>query len=378
MVANNKDDFLFQLHNELHRIGIDANEEIFADFEEHFKASASEGLTEEETCRRLGDVKEIARSYIEIESSKINSIVAHAIEADRPHVSLTKPGRDVPADLSLVKDDEEQPAPVREFTPEHIAEEVVSSSISLAKEQNEQPVREVTPEHIAEEGVPESVKANSEQTEQPKMGEPTVAEAFSAAGHAAVDAAKSAGKAVADAFSSDAMKSAGKSAAEAVKNAGHAVAETISQVVKENESKTSDNNTSDWSGEHRGDVPLTEPAKKIDDKGFDFKSLKDFRPNVNAGKLITCILLDLFLWSWLISMLVGIVGGIFGAFGGVLSAGFGVLFGANFFFISRLFLAIGLISLALIILGLGILLIKGIIAIIKHIVIMHVKAIYDL
>ena len=45
MTANNKEDFLFQLHNELHRIGIDANDDIFADFEEHFKASANEGLS---------------------------------------------------------------------------------------------------------------------------------------------------------------------------------------------------------------------------------------------------------------------------------------------------------------------------------------------
>ena len=41
MVANNREDFLFQLHNELHRIGVDASSEIFSDFEEHFKASAN-------------------------------------------------------------------------------------------------------------------------------------------------------------------------------------------------------------------------------------------------------------------------------------------------------------------------------------------------
>ena len=39
MIAKNKGDFLYNLHNELHRIGIDDDEEIFADFEEHFKAS---------------------------------------------------------------------------------------------------------------------------------------------------------------------------------------------------------------------------------------------------------------------------------------------------------------------------------------------------
>ena len=76
MIAKNKGDFLYNLHNELHRIGIDDDEEIFADFEEHFKASQEEGFTEEETCEKLGDVKEIARNYLDIQSTRINSIVA--------------------------------------------------------------------------------------------------------------------------------------------------------------------------------------------------------------------------------------------------------------------------------------------------------------
>ena len=91
MIAKNKGDFLYNLHNELHRIGIDDDEEIFADFEEHFKASQEEGFTEEETCEKLGDVKEIARNYLDIQSTRINSIVAGALENQR-RVSLTKPG----------------------------------------------------------------------------------------------------------------------------------------------------------------------------------------------------------------------------------------------------------------------------------------------
>jgi len=79
MTAKNKEDFLFNLHNELHRIGVEDSKDIFADFEEHFRASAEQGYTEEETCAKLGDVKEIARSYIDIESTMINSIVANAI-----------------------------------------------------------------------------------------------------------------------------------------------------------------------------------------------------------------------------------------------------------------------------------------------------------
>ena len=57
MIAKNKGDFLYQLHNELHRIGIDNDDEIFADFEAHFKASEEAGIPEEETCEKLGDVE---------------------------------------------------------------------------------------------------------------------------------------------------------------------------------------------------------------------------------------------------------------------------------------------------------------------------------
>ena len=118
MTAKNKDDFLFQLHTELHRIGVENNEDIFADFEEHFRASAEQGLTEEETCEKLGDVKEIARSYIDIESTRINSILANAIEDSRPHVSLKKPGRSVPASSVKNGDNTQQEnAPVAEEAP---------------------------------------------------------------------------------------------------------------------------------------------------------------------------------------------------------------------------------------------------------------------
>ena len=46
--------------------------------------------------------------------------------------------------------------------------------------------------------------------------------------------------------------------------------------------------------------------------------------------------------------------------------------------ISRIFLGMGLVLLAIIVLMLGILLIKGIIKLVKHIVMIHVKAIYNL
>ena len=174
MIAKNKGDFLYNLHNELHRIGIDDDEEIFADFEEHFKASQEEGFTEEETCEKLGDVKEIARNYLDIQSTRINSIVAGALENQR-RVSLTKPGEKLPADLSLVGGQTdaapaETPA-IREYTPEHIAEETVPASprINLVKPEApaQEAPREYTPEHIACEPEAPKQAAASAQPSQP-------------------------------------------------------------------------------------------------------------------------------------------------------------------------------------------------------------------
>lgn len=384
MVANSKSDFLFQLHNELHKIGIDDCEEIFADFEEHFKASQNEGLTEEETCRRLGDVKEIARNYVDIEDSRLNSFVAMAIENDRPHVSLTKPGRDVPADLTLVK--EEQPV-VREYTPEHISEEIYPESSPVTEPApNAEPMREYTPEHIAEEVIPQSQPANDQPESSSDKGKAeerkSVNEAFAAAG-----------KAIAEAFNSDAMKNAGKSAADAVKTAGQAVAEAIQEAKdKMHEEHNNNNNSSDRFDytpvENDNPAPENDSKPKHDpfagSKAEESGGKKNMhfdksKPRFSLLKFIIAILLDFFVWSWVLPALLGIDFGIlFGAFPSVLSAGFGAFFGSSFIFISRLFLSIGLISLALIILGLGILAVKGTIKLIKFIIRMHIEAFYEL
>lgn len=407
MVAQNKDDFLFQLHNELHRIGVDADEEIFADFEEHFKESSMEGLSEEETCRRLGDVKEIARSYIDIESSRLNSIVAQAIEADRPHVSLTKPGRDVPADLSLVKDKQESAAqesasesaetPIREYTPEHISEEIYpegrSASVNLSKSadstessaQNSQAAQNASNASAQGENTAEkSADGNGNNTD-------TVAGAFAAAGAAAASAARSAGHAIAEAFGSESMKDAGRSAAEAIKTAGHATAEAIRTAAENAKAEQSERRA------QSDDVPHPSESfreNKNDDRechippqsgqpintgnGFKFTDLKGRKMEPNFGKLFGAILMDVLLWSWLLCMLGGIAISIITGGFSVFFSGFGAIFGGSFFFISNLFLGIALISLGVIIVLLGILLVRGIIGMIKSIVMMHVKALYDL
>lgn len=392
MTANNKEDFLFQLHNELHRIGIDANDDIFADFEEHFKASANEGLSEEETCRRLGDVKEIARGYLNMESSRINSLVAREVESERPRVSLTKPGHSEPADSSLRT---EQSAPIREYTPEHFSEEIYPESQRVNLEKPEEPQNSQGAQFTQN-----TQSAQNTQSGQEK-GEPTVAEAFSAAGRAAAEAFRTAGHAVAEAVNTDAVKDAGKAAANAMKTAGHAVADAMrtsaenikaaqaSQNAQKTQAAQADSvphpqdTARECSSDSRtGYVPPQDGSHNIKTKNeFSFASIKGMKPNVNAGKLIGVLILDVCLWWWLIAMLVGIAGALgFGVFPSILGAGFSTLFNAasEYYLITRVFLGVAQISGGIIFLLLVCLLIKGIVNIIKNVVISHIKAIYDL
>lgn len=327
MIAKNKGDFLYNLHNELHRIGIDDDEEIFADFEEHFKASQEEGFTEEETCEKLGDVKEIARNYLDIQSTRINSIVAGALENQR-RVSLTKPGEKLPADLSLVGGQTDaasaEPPAIREYTPEHIAEETVPASprINLVKPeapaqsapsaQPSQPLPEYTPQHIA--------------PEQPAP---------------------------------DAQSASGS-------------------IPKQTDERYQYNSTS-----RQGEVPpqcVPPVGKHAKDGGFKFSDVKGMKPNCNAGKLIVCIILDVCLWSWLIPLVISMIFGGLGSMAmGLLTGGFDQIFGVSQFHpLSRIFLGTGMISGAVLV-GCGICgLFKAVFHWVKAIVVDHVKAIYGL
>lgn len=348
MIAKNKGDFLYNLHNELHRIGIDNDEEIFADFEEHFKASQEEGLTEEETCEKLGDVKEIARNYLDIESTRLNSIVANAIANEQQRVSLTKPGMDVPADISLIKEQPvqtEQPA-IREYTPEHIMDEPetpapVSPKINLVKEE-ETPAREVTPEHIAQESpapgeasTPNLAQSVPNGTAQPREFTP-------------------------------------QHEAQEQPAPGVAASGSIPQQTDERSQNNSDS--------RQGEVP-PQCCKPVGSGkgGFKFKDLKGMKPNVNAGKLICCICLDVFLWSWLLPTVASLIVGLFTSVViGLGSAGFAQLGNDYFHVLSRIFLCCGMVSGAVLLGCACVGLVKAYIHWIKHIVISHVKAIYDL
>ncbi len=348
MIAKNKGDFLYNLHNELHRIGIDNDEEIFADFEEHFKASQEEGFTEEETCEKLGDVKEIARNYLDIESTRLNSIVANAIANEHQRVSLTKPGMDVPADISLIKDQPEQAAAaeqpaIREYTPEHLMEEPetpapVSPKINLVKEE---PAREYTPEHIAQ--------------ESPAPGEAQSAQSTQSAQSAGIPQPRE----VTPQHNAQEQPAPG-------------AAGSIPQQTDERSQNNSDS--------RQGEVPpqTCKPAGS-GKGGFKFKDLKGMKPNVNAGKLICCLCLDVFLWSWLLPTVASCIVGLFTSVViGLGSAGFAQLGNEYFHVLSRIFLCSGMVSGAVLLGCACVGLVKAYIHWIKHIVISHVKAIYDL
>lgn len=332
MIAKNKGDFLYNLHNELHRIGIDNDEEIFADFEEHFKASQEEGFSEEETCEKLGDVKEIARNYLDIESTRLNSIVASAISNQQQRVSLTKPGMDVPADISLIKEQQpEQSAQplIREYTPEHIMDEPetpapVSPRVNFEK--NAAPVREYTPEHIAQEPSAPGAIPPREYTPE------------------------------------------------------HIAQEQAAQSASGAIPQQTDDRSQNVSSSRQGEVPPQTCAPAGSGKGgFKFKDLKGMKPDVNASKLIGCLIMDVFLWSWLLPM----VGSLICTFAltvvlGLLTGGFAQLENNYFHLLSRIFLCSGMVSGAVLCGCACAAMVKGYISWIKSIVISHVKAIYDL
>ena len=335
MTAKNKDDFLFQLHTELHRIGIEDNEDIFADFEEHFRASSEQGLTEEQTCEKLGDVKEIARSYVDIESTRINSILANAIEDSRPHASLVKPGRSVPAASVQINDDtaadvEEAPTteiitdevtPIREYTPEHIAMEPAPSSapasaprVNIEKSvppvqptQSEQPsesVREFTPEHISQEAAPADEKSTAASSDNN-------------------DAAKD---------------------------------------------------------PHKADIPPQCGYNNAGTgNGFRWSDIKGKEANVDVGRLIMWICLDLFVFSWALPMLATLIIA-FGGFSINIVVNAVSVFGTAsiYHFLSQIFLCSGLGSLGILLIMLTVKMGIGFIKIIRNIIIAHVKAIFGI
>jgi len=59
----NKQTFMRQLAEGLHKLPKAEVDDIMFDFEEYFACAAREGRTEEEMCERLGDPKKLAKEY---------------------------------------------------------------------------------------------------------------------------------------------------------------------------------------------------------------------------------------------------------------------------------------------------------------------------
>lgn len=415
MKATNKKEFFELLEAELRRIGIDDDKElgdIFADFEEHFTDGAMQGTPEDVTAERLGDIKEIARSYLNLESTRINSIMARDVE--RRRVSLTKPGRGVPADLSLIGSDPSKDIAnsdnIREYTPQHFTSEIYPQSPNSATGVNQATdVGKST-------GVNNAADVNYGYNTSSTAGgasaagsveNKSVADAFSDAGRAALDAAKITGHAVADAIKNSGVRQAvvgaGKSAADAVKTAGEAVKQAVKSHKKHDGSVPypSDSYRENMSTVHREmgreagsgyegvrerSLPLKDNkksgAKKGKKSGYRVINVSGLTANVNASKLLIAILLDVFLWCWLLpAILSGLVALLFGGALGSVIRGFSIAFGVsyyNYYLISRLFLGftwfwLGVACLCVVIF-LGILFLR----LIKFVINLHIKAIYDL
>lgn len=353
MIAKTKADFFDSLKYELERIGINLTDDIRIDFEEHFAECEEEGVPESEAAERLGDVKEIARNYLDLQSSRINSMVARDVERK---ISLTKPGQSVPADLSLLKDKRNEN--MIEYTPEHFSDEIYPQSSSSEP-------------HGA---AGKNGTSDNAQNAQPgnQGSKANVGEAFSNAGNAIANAAKAAGSAIADAIENSGVK-------KAVKSAGENVANAVKGVPRPNDSFRQNSNH-----ERKGTIPAGQPGAKSSKGGFRYVDIKNLKPNFKTNKFIGALLLDVFLWSWLLLLIIFLV--ILAIIGGVaffIAVGLPAVFHISLEYMHlyeavTFFLGIGYCSFGVIISVVGIMLIKPVISLIKFIVEMNLKAIYNL
>lgn len=430
MKATNKQEFFDLLGAELRRIGIEDDGEIgdiFADFEEHFTDGAMRGTPEDVTAERLGDIKEIARSYLNLESSRINSIMARDVE--RRRVSLTKPGRGVPADLSLIGNgsarDIANSDNIREYTPQHLTSEIYPQSApnssqiygnsagnfaGAANNQSNsanmyQNMGQNTGAGYSGADQYQNAGAASAGPAAASAGNKSVADAFSDAGKAALDAAKITGHAVADAFKQSGVKQAvvgaGKTAADAVKSAGEAVKQAVKPHGKNSKSKgyngtvpkPSDTYRENMNTVNSGTSPNSRRAEipqqynqgkaaKNKKDGYKLIDISSLKPNVNSGKLVLAVLLDVFVWDWLVpTFIAGLLSLFyFGTLEMVIKS-FNTVFGSfgqQYFMISRLFLGFTLFWLGIALLCVVVFFAQLFIRLIKFIINLHIKAIYDL
>ncbi len=372
MIAENKQEFFEQLERELQRLGVEDSSELISDLEEHFAEGARRGESESEICRELGSIAEIARSCLDLKSSAINSMVAR--DVSRKRVSLTKPGRSVPADPAL--------AP---------------NSINSEQKAEEDCVRSYTPEHIAEETIP-SPDGNSSANTGANVNTGTFGangtESSAASAGGSTDPNANAGNATNSTASADGtFEKIGKTVDEVCLKAGKALNEALgkaeSAIGKAGEKvnsaagafRPSDSYRSRVNRDKHADIPPQ--SEKVKTKGkSEFVDVSGLQPNVNGARLAGEILLDLFLWVWLIPLVVILVAACFA--GAVALVGVAVMsvigngpFGI-YKLVTRILFALGFLSLSGAAANIGALLKNPAAALIKHVVSRHLKAVYDI
>ncbi|MDE6727272.1 MAG: DUF1700 domain-containing protein, partial [Oscillospiraceae bacterium] len=250
MIAENKTEFFEQLGRELEKLGVEDTGELFSDLEEHFTEGERRGVPESEICRELGSIAEIARSCLDLKSSAINSMVARDVSRKKV-VSLTKPGRSVPADPSLAKSHEDGDTQsdngdhVRSVTPEHIFEEAAASA-----PQNSADGSNSTNGSNGTNGSTNADGAASSSSADPNAGSSANSSEntggtngssgaspnngmFEKIGKTVDDACDRAGKALGDAFNkaSGAMNNAFSKAGEAVNNAANKTGKAVGKAA---------------------------------------------------------------------------------------------------------------------------------------------------
>ena len=358
MIAENKQEFFEQLGRELEKLGVEDTDELMADLEEHFAEGERRGVPESETCRELGSIAEIARSCLDLKSSAINSMVARDVERKKG-VSLTKPGHSVPADPSLAPTGSTE---LPSYTPEHISEEIYPNAAPNAA----QPTTNIgagASDTASAAGNAAGGAAGS--TANSSAG--TESGTFERVGKAVDVAFDKAGKAL-----NDAMKKAGAAVSDARNKTGSAVGS-----FRPSDSYREHIN----SGKHGGELP-PQFTKAKPAGGSQFVDTTGLKPDPNAGRLLVEILLDVFLWIWLIPLVFSLVVAAFGIAVGLIVGGVECVIGhsgfAQFKFITRVLFMLGFFNLSAAVVCLAAQLLKAAISLVKNVISRHLKAIYDI
>lgn len=370
MIAENKQEFFEQLERELERLGVEDSTELMSDLEEHFAESERRGVPESETCRELGSIAEIARSCLDLKSEAINSMVARDVV--RKRVSLKKPGRSAPADPTLAAETHEDAADedcVRSYTPEHIREEEMPSA-----PQSDTGANIGT---AAEDSIGASGAESSQSTESSSSGTNVGA----TSGSAAPQGAEKCGVFERIGRTVDA---ACDKAGEAVNKAWNKAEKKINQKTNEAERRfrPSDSYRKNVNNKRSGgDIP-PQFQKAQTKGGGKFVDTTGLTPNVNGGRLIGELILDVLLWLWLIPTVFALA---FAAIAGAVAL---VVIGVicilgqfdftPFHFVTRLLFSLGFWNLSACAVCLGVAIFKGAISLVKHVLGRHLKAIYDI